>query len=510
MSGVGDYLRLVKFSHSIFALPFALQAAWVAAGGMPDARTLLLVVLCCVAARTAAMGFNRLVDRRIDARNPADGGPRAPRWDPARAGRWRSSSRSPRSASSPARSCSTRSAVGSRFRCSRACSATASRSASPWLAHAVLGLCLALAPLGAWLAVSGELTGLATPLLLAGAVLAWVAGFDLIYACQDAAFDQAEGLHSFPARFGVRRALQLSAVLHVTTIALLVVFGLTAGLSWIILGGARLRRAPARVGARPRVSGRPLAGRHGVSSRSTVGSASGCSSAWPSTSRSWGPDGRTQARTRSADAGPRARRQDEEGPRPRLRDSAARSATSGPRRFASSSSARRPWGTTSRGSTRATRTSTSRRCSATSRRARSSRPRAASSSAGRDSLLKTRSKEPTALTRAVKAFLASADIPGLVVLEAETLRADHAAVKAVVEAGGATLSCRKLWDSPPPWDPDPRKAELVAVGAGPRARARRAAVGFAGGLRVWLDGQRPVRDRQPAGEAQVGRQGQAP
>jgi 4-hydroxybenzoate polyprenyltransferase len=104
-------------------------------------------------------------------------------------------------------------------------------------AHVVLGLALALAPLGAWAAVRGDLAGdLSAPLLLALAVLTWVAGFDLIYACQDVEFDRSERLHSIPARLGVGRALALSSVLHVGTVACLVAVGLAAGLSFFWWG----------------------------------------------------------------------------------------------------------------------------------------------------------------------------------------------------------------------------------------------------------------------------------
>jgi 4-hydroxybenzoate polyprenyltransferase len=103
-----------------------------------------------------------------------------------------------------------------------------------WSAHLVLGLALGLAPLGAWIAVRGKIDASVTPVLwLAAAVLTWVAGFDLIYACQDVVFDRRSGLHSIPARFGVRRALALSACLHASTLALLALVGWSAGLSWI-------------------------------------------------------------------------------------------------------------------------------------------------------------------------------------------------------------------------------------------------------------------------------------
>jgi 4-hydroxybenzoate polyprenyltransferase len=107
-----------------------------------------------------------------------------------------------------------------------------------WLSHAVLGLALGLAPLGAWLAVTGSFTGdLAPPLLLAAAVVVWVGGFDLIYACQDAEHDRRAGLRSVPARFGVAGALAASSAAHAVTVALLVAFGLRAelGLAWWIV-----------------------------------------------------------------------------------------------------------------------------------------------------------------------------------------------------------------------------------------------------------------------------------
>jgi 4-hydroxybenzoate polyprenyltransferase len=229
-------LGLVKFSHSIFALPFALAGAWLAAAGVPRLATLGWIVLCAVAARTAAMGFNRLVDRELDAANP------------------RTAAREmPRGALSPA-------AVSMLVVASAAVfvfgafqlGSVPGQLALPVLvvllgysyvkrfsalAHFVLGLALALAPLGAWVAVRGAIEGPLAPVLcLALAVWTWVAGFDLIYACQDAEFDRAAGLHSVPARIGVARALVLSRVLHVVTVAALVGVGATADLGAVYYG----------------------------------------------------------------------------------------------------------------------------------------------------------------------------------------------------------------------------------------------------------------------------------
>ena len=237
------YLRLVAFQHSIFALPFALQGAWLAARGAPSGRTLLLVVVCAVAARTAAMAFNRLVDAGVDARNP----------------RTRERELPAGVLSAPQ--------VGALVALSSALFVAAAWGLNPLcgqlsfavlalllgysftkrftvLSHAVLGLALGMAPPAAWLAVRGDLQGeLSVPLLLAAAVVTWVAGFDLIYACQDTAFDRAAGLHSVPARFGVAAALRLSRALHVATVLLLVAVWSRADLSWLYLGAIAVAAA---------------------------------------------------------------------------------------------------------------------------------------------------------------------------------------------------------------------------------------------------------------------------
>ncbi len=241
MSGLARYLSLVKFSHSVFALPFALQGAWMASGGLPEARTLALVVLCAVAARTAAMAFNRLVDRKLDAENP------------------RTSTRE-----IPAGLVSLRGAtllilgsaavfVGGSFALNPLCGQLSpavlavllgysyfKRFSS--LAHLVLGLSLGLAPLGAWLAVRGDFGGDLRPvLLLAAGVLTWVAGFDLIYASQDAAYDRERGLFSIPARLGLPFALRASSGLHVAAVACFVGQGLLGGYGlpfWVALAVA--------------------------------------------------------------------------------------------------------------------------------------------------------------------------------------------------------------------------------------------------------------------------------
>jgi 4-hydroxybenzoate polyprenyltransferase len=224
-------LEMIKFEHTIFALPFALLGMVLAAAGLPSWRTLLWIVVAMVGARSAAMAFNRLVDRHIDARNP------------------RTASRAlPAGQLSPAFVAGfVVASVGLFLLAAAQLNPLALKLAPVALAvlllysytkrftawcHLVLGLALAGAPLGAWIGVRGDIT--ATPLVLAAAVLLWVAGFDVLYALQDVDFDRASGLHSIPARLGVRGALVVSALLHLGTLLLLA----TLPRTWPGLGAA--------------------------------------------------------------------------------------------------------------------------------------------------------------------------------------------------------------------------------------------------------------------------------
>ena len=210
--------RMVKFSHSVFALPFALVSAALAVEGAPPWRALFWIVVAMVGARSAAMGFNRLADHEIDARNPRTAGRELPRGQLRRGEVWAfvllSAGAFVLAAAMLNRLCLALSPVALAivFGYSYTKRFTA-------LSHLLLGLGLAIAPVGAWIAIRGELG--APSLALGLAVLAWVAGFDTIYACQDVAFDRASGLHSLPARLGVARALAIARGLHVLAVALL-------------------------------------------------------------------------------------------------------------------------------------------------------------------------------------------------------------------------------------------------------------------------------------------------
>jgi 4-hydroxybenzoate polyprenyltransferase len=208
---IGLYGRMIKFSHSVFALPFAFASAVLAAGDGLSWRQLAWIVVAMVGARSAAMGFNRLADQALDARNPRTAGRELPRGALSRAEVWvfvvASALTLVVAAAMLNPLCLMLSPVALAviFGYSYTKRFTA-------LSHIFLGLALSLAPLGAWLAIRGRLE--APPVVLGLAVLLWVAGFDTIYACQDEAFDRAEGLYSLPARLGARRALVLARLAH--------------------------------------------------------------------------------------------------------------------------------------------------------------------------------------------------------------------------------------------------------------------------------------------------------
>jgi 4-hydroxybenzoate polyprenyltransferase len=224
---VGRFLRLISFSHTIFALPFALGALVVAANGLPSGRTLLLVLVCMVCARTAAMLFNRFVDWSLDQRNP------------------RTVSRHlllPRSVVLVALIAGSAAFLVAASAINRLTfvlsplalaivffySLTKRFTAAT---HFFLGLALAVSPIGAWIAQRGTVD--LAPFVLAIGVICWVAGFDLIYATQDFEFDRREGLRSLVVAMGIARTLRVAQLLHVLMLAMLIGFGLAVKLGVI-------------------------------------------------------------------------------------------------------------------------------------------------------------------------------------------------------------------------------------------------------------------------------------
>ena len=231
---IGLYGRMIRFSHSVFALPFALSSAVIAAGSGISWRQVAWILVAMVGARSAAMGFNRLADQSLDARNPRTAGRELPRGALSRGEVWvfvvASAATLVVAAAMLNPLCLALSPVA--LLVVFGYSYTKRFSA---FSHVFLGLALAVAPVGAWLAIRGRFE--APPVVLGFAVLFWVAGFDTIYACQDEAFDRAEGLHSLPARFGIGRALVIARLFHVAAVALLAAVYALAPLHPLYLAG---------------------------------------------------------------------------------------------------------------------------------------------------------------------------------------------------------------------------------------------------------------------------------
>ncbi len=230
-------LEMIKVEHSVFALPFALTGAMLAEQGWPHWWKVFWIVVAMVGARSAAMTFNRIADREFDARNP------------------RTEKRALPAGHLTLRFAAAFTAVSSAllllaawelnplaFKLSPVALALlllySYTKRFTLLSHIVLGMCLGLSPVAAWIALRGDVSW--SVVILGVAVTLWVAGFDLIYACQDVDFDRGTNLHSVPKRFGIRVALFSSVALHVLMLALLVIVAQMSGLGWIALAGLAL------------------------------------------------------------------------------------------------------------------------------------------------------------------------------------------------------------------------------------------------------------------------------
>lgn len=221
--------RMIKIEHSIFALPFAFAGAFIASGGVPAWKPFVLLTIAMVAVRSFAMAFNRVVDLPFDCRNPRTQNRPLVTGEITRLQTWAfivvmavvfvlacaGLNRLCLMLSPLALGISALYSVMKRF---------------TWLCHFVLGAVLGLAPLAGWLSVDPVFT--LPAVLLFWGVLFWVAGFDILYSCQDTAFDIEVGLHSVPARFGIPTALVISTFCHVNTVVFFLLAGWAAGLSW--------------------------------------------------------------------------------------------------------------------------------------------------------------------------------------------------------------------------------------------------------------------------------------
>ena len=228
------YLRMIKFSHSIFALPFAFTSALIAASGVPSPRQIFWITIAMLGARSGAMGLNRIIDRKIDKANPRTAGREIPTGIIA-----------------------TGEAVGfvilsfclmllAAYMLNPLCLMLSPIAVGvlflysftkrfTWLAHFVLGLAISAAPLGAWIAIQGAFDIRIMPLALA--VIFWLAGFDSLYALQDIEFDRSHGLFSVPQRFGIGKTLLLARIVHAISFSLLVLNGILFGLGGFYWAG---------------------------------------------------------------------------------------------------------------------------------------------------------------------------------------------------------------------------------------------------------------------------------
>jgi 4-hydroxybenzoate polyprenyltransferase len=218
IQGIILYLRMIKFSHSVFALPFAFTSALMAASGIPAMKQILWIIVAMVSARSGAMGLNRIIDRTIDRENPRTQQREIP------SGKIMVSHAVLFTVISLAL------LVFAAYNLNPLC-----LKLSPvailvliiysytkrftWLSHFMLGAAISLGPLGAWIAIRGNINPEIVPLTIA--VVFWLAGFDVLYALQDVEFDRSYGLFSIPGKFGVPKALLLSRLFHAVTVCLL-------------------------------------------------------------------------------------------------------------------------------------------------------------------------------------------------------------------------------------------------------------------------------------------------
>jgi 4-hydroxybenzoate polyprenyltransferase len=228
-SRIRTVLEMIKFEHSVFALPFALVGALLAAGGLPTWRQILWIVVAMVGARSAAMTMNRIADVEYDRRNPRTAKRALATGELSLGFAWAFTILA--------------SAVlvfaawrlnPLAFKLSPVALAilffySYTKRFTTW-SHFVLGFCLGISPAAAWIAIRGSLD--ARMLILCAAVTLWVGGFDVLYACQDVAFDREAGLHSIPKKFGIARALLIARAMHVLMVALLVWLAASFHLAW--------------------------------------------------------------------------------------------------------------------------------------------------------------------------------------------------------------------------------------------------------------------------------------
>lgn len=228
-------LRMIKFEHTLFALPFAFLGAILAAEGLPGWWQILWITLAMVGARSAAMTFNRIVDRNIDAENPRTASRELPSGKLSLGFAWAFFFVSVALFLFSAYSLNWLAFALSPVALLSILGYSYAKRFTP-LAHLLLGWALAISPTAAWIAVRGTIDS-ELPLLLSLIVLMWTAGFDVMYACQDFEFDRKAGLHSIPARFGIKNSLWIARLFHFQAFVVLVLLYLVTGLGLLALAG---------------------------------------------------------------------------------------------------------------------------------------------------------------------------------------------------------------------------------------------------------------------------------
>lgn len=228
-------LEMIKFEHTLFALPFAFLGAVLAAGGLPSVGQILWITVAMFGARSAAMTFNRIIDRKYDAENPRTASRELPSGKLSVSFAWAFfvasvalfllASYSLNWLTFVLSPVALLSILGYSY---------AKRFTS--LSHLILGWSLAISPTAAWIAVRGAIDS-EVPLLLSLLVMMWTAGFDVLYACQDYEYDKRAGLRSIPARFGIKNSLWIARLFHAQAFIVLLFLYLVTGLGWLALVG---------------------------------------------------------------------------------------------------------------------------------------------------------------------------------------------------------------------------------------------------------------------------------
>lgn len=227
-------LEMIKFEHTVFAMPFALTGAFLAQRGVPGLATFFWVIMAMVGARTSAMGFNRIVDRHIDAANPRTAKRALPAGEVRLFESWLMVILSAALFFLACYMLNHLALVLSPFALALTWFYSITKRFTSFC-HLVLGMALAVSPMGGWIAVNGNVSGY--PWVLSLAVILWVSGFDSLYACQDTEFDRKAGLCSMPAKLGHRTTFRIALSFHILAFALFALTGIWTQLNgWYYLG----------------------------------------------------------------------------------------------------------------------------------------------------------------------------------------------------------------------------------------------------------------------------------